>query len=92
MMQSGECEREIVLDAGFREEISLKKTPLTLKIQELPPRSVLKIDRNNPKPKLTYWRFAMSQYLENHERSYRRSGRTGWWKTILGNCFTPKQG
>jgi hypothetical protein len=26
MMQSGECEREIVLDADFREEISLKKT------------------------------------------------------------------
>jgi hypothetical protein len=50
MMQSGEREREIVLDAGFREEISLKKTPLTRKIQELTPRSVLKIDRNNPKP------------------------------------------
>ena len=50
MMRSGECEREIVLDAGFREEISLKKTPLTRKIQELPTKSVLKIDRLNPKP------------------------------------------
>ena len=87
-MQSGECEREIVLDAGFREEISLKKTPLTQKFQELPTRSVLKTDRLTPKPELTYWRLAMSQYLDNNERSYPRLGRTGRWSTIWGNCFT----
>ncbi len=54
----------MVLDAGFRREFS-EKASNSQKNQEFPRRLVLKTDCFKPKIRLTYWRTAMSQSLEN---------------------------